>query len=101
MPVLDKLCVPYAVNCFLDLGWNPVVGERIELEPFAEHLKIIDQHVETHDKCKFIMPKYERVYFVMYPRQGPSTVPSTSVILEFSAIRFRAPVNYNLWTSIS
>lgn len=45
MPVLDKLCVPYAVNCFLDLGWNPVVGERIELEPFAEHLKIIDQHV--------------------------------------------------------
>ncbi len=45
MPAINKLCVSYAINAFLELGWNPVVGERMELEGFAGRLQILEQHV--------------------------------------------------------
>ena len=44
LPALDRLSYQYVLRAFDDLGWNPVVGDRVEVEGLAVTLRIERKH---------------------------------------------------------
>ncbi|MCB1234125.1 MAG: polyketide synthase dehydratase domain-containing protein, partial [Verrucomicrobiae bacterium] len=44
MPLIDQASRQFIVNAYLDLGWRPVVGDRITIPALMAHLDIADQH---------------------------------------------------------